>query len=151
MNIFNIERSFQLKAAREWDTLYVAIDLHGTVIPPYHHTIEFYPGAIEVLKWFNKRKDFKIILWTSSWWQETELFLMKAKKEGVHFDFVNENPLEKNRGHACFDRKFYMNIILDDKAGFVGETDWALVKAELIRIGEWRRRPKWKPSPLRRS
>lgn len=137
MNIFNIERTFKLKVDRNWDTLYVAVDLHGTIAKPYHDCLEYYNGAVEVLKWFNKRADFKLILWTSSYPREILQFLAEMKSKDVNFDFINENPLEKNRGFACFEQKFYFNILLDDKAGFDPETDWLLIKQELIRIGEW--------------
>jgi hypothetical protein len=140
MNTFNIEQTFKLKAERSWDTLYVAVDLHGTLIKPtYDNNIVFYPDAIEVIKWFNSRSDFKIILWTASYESEILHFLAEAKKWGVRIDFVNENPLEANSRKGCFDDKFYFNILLDDKAGFTGETDWTLIKNELIKLGEWNR------------
>ena len=138
MNLFNIERTFQLKKERGWDTLYVAVDLHGTLVKPYHDKIEFYDYAPDVISWFNNRPDFKVILWTSSHPKEIAEFLKLAEEFCLRFDFVNENPLEKNRGFACFDQKFYFNILLDDKAGFVGETDWPLIISELKRIGEWK-------------
>ena len=140
MNIFNIERSFKLKDERNWDTIYVAADLHSTIIKPYYNdTIEFYPDAIEVIKWFNNRSDFQVILWTSSYEFEITAFLIEAHKKGIKFDFVNSNPLEQNSKKGCFTRKFYFNILLEDRAGFVGETDWTLIKNELIRLGEWNR------------
>ena len=129
-----------MKTKRNWDTIYVAVDLHGTLIKPtYNSIIEFYPEAIEVIRWFNKRKDFKIILWTASYPKEIEDFLLVAAIDGIRFDFVNSNPLEANSNKGCFDEKFYFNILLDDKAGFIGETDWTLIKNELIRLGEWNR------------
>ena len=140
MNIFNIERSFKMKDERNWDTLYVATDLHSTIIKPYYNdTIEFYPDSIEVIKWFNSRPDFQVILWTSSYEPEITVFLIEAHKKGIKFDFVNSNPLEQNSKKGCFTRKFYFNILLEDRAGFVGETDWTLIKNELIRLGEWSR------------
>lgn len=137
MNPFNIEKAFQDKVKRGWNTLYVLIDAHGTLTKPGHDKVEFYPGAIEVMKWFNGRKDFKVILWTSSHQKEIDALKFDAAKSGFYFDFINENPAEPNSERANFDKKFYFNILLEDKAGFVGETDWALVKSELIRIGEW--------------
>jgi phosphoserine phosphatase len=129
-----------MKDERNWDTLYVATDLHSTIIKPYYNdTIEFYPDSIEVIKWFNSRLDFQVILWTSSYEPEITVFLIEAYKKGIRFDFVNSNPLEQNSKKGCFTRKFYFNILLEDRAGFVGETDWTLIKNELIRLGEWSR------------
>lgn len=138
MNIFNIEHAFQNKAVRGWNTLYVLIDAHGTLIKPGHDRVEFYPHAVEVMKWFNSRNDFKVILWTSSHQEEVTEILRASAKEGFFFDYINSNPAESNSTRANFDKKFYFNILIEDKAGFEPETDWELVKNELIRIGEWK-------------
>ena len=136
-NTFNIEKTFKTKAERNWHTIYFAVDLHGTIIKPGHDKVEFYPDAISVVKWINKRPDCKIILWTSSHQSEISNFLYECQKNEIHFDFINENPLEGDSEKACFDKKFYFNILLDDKAGFNAETDWALIKQTLIELGEW--------------
>ena len=137
MNVFNLERVFKQKKERGWKTIYVAIDLHGTVIKPYHHCIEFYTGSVEVLKWFNSREDFRVILWTSSYEEEMQKFYKECEKHGIKFDMINSNLLERDSDRAFFGDKFYFNILLDDKAGFEPETDWELIKAELQRLGEW--------------
>jgi hypothetical protein len=139
MNVFNIENAFKLKKERNWKTIYVAVDAHGVLIKPYHDCIEFYPVAIEVMKWFSDRGDFKIILWSSSYHKENFELVFQLATNGVVIDFVNENPAEQNSAKACFDKKFYFNILLDDKAGFDPLTDWALIKQELIRLNEWGR------------
>lgn len=137
MNVFNIQKAFQDKKERGWKTIYVAVDAHGTLIKSYHNTIIFYPDAIEVMKWFNSRSDFKVILWTSSHVTEIEDICKEAEKLGIRFDFFNENPLEKNSKRANFNQKFYFNVMIDNKAGMEPTTDWKLIKKELIRIGEW--------------
>src|SRR5260221_13522634 len=111
MNPFNLQRSFEQKKEREWHTIYVAVDAHGTLIKPYHDRIEFYPGVVEVMKWFNSRSDFKVILWTSSHVTEIEDICKEAEKLGFKFDFFNENPLEKSSKRANFTQKFYFNVI----------------------------------------
>ncbi len=137
MNIFNIENTFKLKAERKWDTVYVVVDFHGTMIKPFHDKFVFYSGAVEVLRWFTWRKDVKLILWTSSHMKEIADFCFFADQQGIRFDFVNGNPSEANTVRANFDKKFYFNILLDDKAGFDPETDWGKVRDTLITIGEW--------------
>ena len=136
-NTFNIENTFLLKRERNWPMLYVVVDLHGTIIKPEHDRIEFYSDAIKVMKWFNGRPDFKTILWTSSFPEEIAKFKEACQKEGISFDFTNENPLEANSKRASFDEKFYFNILLDDKAGFNGSSDWTRIKNALVEIGEW--------------
>jgi len=137
MNLFNLERAFKQKKERKWNRLYVAIDAHGTLIKPYHDHIEFYPGVREVMLWFNSRHDISTILWTSSHQKDIQNLLIEAEKIGFRFNYVNQNTAEENTDKACFDQKFYFNVLLDDKAGFEPETDWELIKLELIRIGEW--------------
>lgn len=137
MNVFNIERTFRFKEEKKWDMIYVAIDAHGTIIRPYHHCIDFYPDSVEVLQWMTRRKDIRIILWTSSHSKEVVELVREGKRRNITFDYCNRNPLEFNTDRACFDLKFYFNILLEDKAGFEPESDWLLVKNELLRIGEW--------------
>lgn len=136
-NTFNIENTFRLKEKRNWPILYVVVDLHGTIIKPEHDRIEFYPNTIEVMKWFNGRNDFKTILWTSSFPEEIDKFKLACNSEGIRFDFVNENPLEVNSNRANFEKKFYFNILFDDKSGFDGTSDWKRIRDALVDIGEW--------------
>jgi succinylglutamate desuccinylase len=138
MNVFNIARTFQLKKEKGWDTIYFVIDLHGTLVKPGHDHFDFYPYALEVIEWLNNRKDIKIILWSSSHDSEIQALREELKKYGIHLDFVNENPLEANTNRANFSKKFYFNVLLDDKAGMTPESDWKLIKDELIRLGEWK-------------
>jgi len=137
MNVFNIERAFKQKKERKWNRIYVSIDAHGTLIKPYHDHIEFYPYVVEMMRWFNNRPDLSTILWTSSFGRDIESIVAEAEKAGFQFNYINSNPAEGNTDKACFDQKFYFNILLDDKAVFEPETDWELIKLELIRIGEW--------------
>jgi len=144
MNLFNIERSFKMKEERGWRTLYVVVDLHATMIKPYHHEVEFYPGCIEVLENLSRRRDVCLILWTSSHIGDIEKIDGKCLCNGIYFRHINQNPNETNTSQANFSQKFYFNILFEDKAGFEGETDWKLVKEELIRIGEWKEHKDWK-------
>jgi len=137
MNAFNLERAFKQKKERKWNRIYVAIDAHGTLIKPYHSSIEFYPFVQEVMRWFNNRRDILTILWTSSFDNDIENIIKESRSAGFEFNYVNHNPTETNTEKACFEKKFYFNVLLDDKCGFEPETDWELIKLELLRIGEW--------------
>ena len=48
------------------------------------------------------------------------------EENGIHFDYVNENPeIATNlEGYGNYDKKPYMNVLFEDKAGFDGDTDW---------------------------
>jgi len=142
MNVFNIERSFKDKAKRGWEKLFVCVDVHDVILEGKYNLMNdgasFMPNAINVLKNLSQRKDIVLIMWTSSYPAPVENLQFWLKASGVNFQYVNENPECPNTTLCDFNRKFYFNILLDDKAGFVGETDWFLVEQELRRIGEWK-------------
>jgi hypothetical protein len=141
MNIFNIRRAFEQKREKGWKKLYWCVDLHDVVIEgkynKFNEGAAIFPHAKEFFQWANKRKDMILILWTSSYEEALDKTLLRLGEEGILFHFVNANPLEKNNSLCDFNKKFYFNILLDDKAGFDGATDWGLIINELKEIGEW--------------
>ena len=142
MDFFNIQRAFQQKQERKWDTLYWCVDLHGVIIEGKYNLnnegAQIYPGAIEVLSFLTKRPDQKLILWTSSHAESVKNVLFWLASSGIRFDYINENPECPNTVLCDFHQKFYFNILLDDKAGFEGNKDWFVIKQILISIGEWK-------------
>lgn len=143
MNVFNIQKTFELKHANRWPEVYFCIDLHGTIIPSGRDSkdktdaLEFYPHSKEVLQYLSGRKDIFLILWTSTPIDRLENVLHFFKKHDIQWDFINCNPHAKNTPRSDFGRKFYFSVLLDDRAGFEPATDWLLVKKELQKIGEW--------------
>lgn len=143
MNAFNIRNTFHLKDRLDWPEVYFVIDLHGTIIPSGKHSgdktdeLHFYPGAEEVLLNLTNRKDIFTILWTSTPWDRLPEVLTFFKTKGIVFTWINENPHAKNTPRSDFSKKFYFNVLLEDRAGFEPETDWFLVKSELEAIGRW--------------
>jgi hypothetical protein len=135
MNHFNIQRAFQTMKNRDWDKLYWMIDLHDTVFKGDYKADsvggEFYPKAKEVLQRLSNRKDVVLIVWTCSYAPIINQTMEWLRSHGIVFQYANENPECPSIKHADFTHKFYFNIVLDDKAGFEGETDWYLVEAEL--------------------
>lgn len=143
MNLFNIAKTFAMKKLRGWPEVYFCIDLHGTIIPSGHgptdgsDRLEFYPDAKEVLQWMCQRKDIMSILWTSTPSNRLGPVVDWLEANSIRFTYINANPHAKNTPRSTFDKKFYFSVLLDDRAGFEPETDWTLIKQELIRIGEW--------------
>lgn len=141
MNIFNIERAFQTMKDRNWDTLWWMIDVHDTIFKGKYATdqdFEFYSGCLEVLKWISDQPNQEIILWTSSFKNDAQRVIDYFKENhNIVINYFNENPECPNTELADFATKPYFNILLDDKGGFEAETDWFLVKQELIRIEKW--------------
>lgn len=138
----HIVRVFRvLRPEKNWDTIYWMIDVHGTIIPNnWHKEADFAfirMECREVLRWISKRKDQRLILWTSSYKDEVSKLIGWLGTEGVHVDYVDENPEEDNTTYADFSRKPYFNILIDDKAGFNPNFEWSDIRIALMNVGEW--------------
>ena len=134
MNNFNIENSFKLMKIKKWDCVYWAIDLHGTICKSTRQRISnytFYKGAKKVLQFLSKQKDIKLILFTCSHKDSINRANQWLSKNKIFFKFINENKDIKSNKLSNFEKKIYFNVLLDDKSGFEGNKDWAIVKKEL--------------------
>lgn len=132
-NNFNLKEAFKTMESRGWDRIYVFVDIHGTVLKPDYNKIakQYYPKSKEVLQRLSKDKRFKLILYTCSYPVEIIEYIDFFKKDGIVFDFINKNPEVINTRGGYFEDKPYMNVLLEDKAGFVGEYDWYILNYEL--------------------
>lgn len=121
---------FDAMIKKKWDKTYWAIDIHGTIIRPNYEAgnipNSFYPFAEECLEYLSDRKDIVLILYTCSHPNEIEEYLELFKSKNINFQYVNENPevVTQKAGYGCYDRKFYFNVLFEDKAGFDPEEDW---------------------------
>ena len=143
MNIFNLERAFADKARKKWDKLYIAVDVHDCILEGKYSLLNeganYFPNALNVLGQWTKRKDICLILWTSSHAVAISKVLDDLQKNVVYFNYVNSNPECPNNTLCDFSKKFYANVMLDDKSGFdANGGDWFLIEKELKRIGEWK-------------
>lgn len=130
---------FELKEKRNWDKTYWAFDIHGTILRPnytYGNTPDdFYPMAKETLQFISKLPDVVMFLYTCSHPHEIEEYLQLFRKFDIDFKYVNENPEVKTEkeGYGNYDKKPYMNVLFEDKAGFNPETEWKEVWDLLIK------------------
>ncbi len=136
-----IRKAFARKRDKRYPFVYWAIDLHDTIIrstySSHEESKETYPHSLEVLRKLSESKVAILILWTSSY-EEKMIPVMKWLRElGVSFTYFNENPECGNTTYGDFRRKFFYDVMLDDRAGFNPETDWLVVKNTLIELGEW--------------
>jgi len=131
MTFFNIKRTFKTARERNWDKVFVFIDLHDTICPASYESgknhSEFYPMAKEALQHLSDRKDVCLVLWTCSFEKELNPTMEWFKENNINFEHINLNPEVKNTRFGNFKQKQYMNIIFDDKAGFEGDVDWPKV------------------------
>jgi len=125
-------------------TLYVAVDAHGTIIRPSKKTVmqmadgddkpsevvcrcgctpefEFYPYARIALASMADA-GVRLILWTST--LDSYGLLQRLRREGIGITDFNDNPDFRLTPYADFSKKFYFDVLLDDKAGFDPMHDW---------------------------
>lgn len=118
---------------KEWYETYWVIDIHSTVIEPSYDlndkSVNYYNFAKEVLRILTAREDIKLIMWTSSYPQEIEEYVKQFKEDDIIFDNINENPdISSNNGNFGFyDKKFYFNVLFDDKAAFRPNIEWKAI------------------------
>lgn len=122
--------AWKKKNSRGWDYVYVSVDIHGVILPSNYDVqseLALINSHVEnVLRYLSEREDVILILWSSSHSDE----ILKVRRwllseYGIDFNYINENPLEKNTLYADFSKKFYFSICLDDKCGFDPNVDWA--------------------------
>jgi hypothetical protein len=89
-----------------------------------------YPCAKEVLDVLYDSQLHRTILWTSS---HHDAVTNVTNTFGLKFHYFNENPECSNTEMCDFGRKFYFNILIDDKAGFDGNYDWWLIKMAFLK------------------
>lgn len=125
--IFDI--AYKTASERSWDTIYLMVDIHGTIVHNNYSGIAItpYPRAIEALKMLSDRKDIVLILFSSCYPHEYHVYFDMFSCYGIKFKYFNENPVIPNTKTGCFDKKPYFSILLDDKAGFDPDVDWETI------------------------
>lgn len=129
--IHAIESANKIAKERGWEKTFWAFDIHGTIIKPNYKygnvPKEFYPYAKQTLQLLSKRDDIVMILYTCSHPHEIEEYLKMFAEHDIYFKHINENPDVKTEGYGCYDKKFYFNVLFEDKAGFNPNEDWQKV------------------------
>ena len=122
--------AFERKILKNWEKIYVAVDIHDTILKACYEEKEeydFFPHALQALRMLSERNDICMILWTACHPGPLADYLARFEEEGIHFDYVNCNPEVSNTELNNFDNKLYRKVGLDDKFGFEGEKDWQAV------------------------
>jgi hypothetical protein len=124
---------FEYKVKRGWDKTFWFFDIHGTILLPNYQygniPKEFYPYAKETLQFLSKLDDVCMVLYTCSHPHEIEEYINLFKENEIKFEYINENPevVTDLNGYGCYDKKPYINVLFEDKAGFDPETEWKQV------------------------
>ena len=135
MNIIKtFNNAFERAKAKNWDYIYILVDVHGTIFFPSYlnkENYEFYPYAKEALQLLSKDPNIKLILWTSSTFEAAMDYSIVLNRNKIYFDYLNCNPEVERQSTdpetLDLSSKYYFNIGIDDKFGFEPETDWKLI------------------------
>jgi hypothetical protein len=146
-----IKKMFAHSFEKQWLETYWAFDVHGVILYPNHRknqfSATFYPWAKETLQLISKRPDIVMIMFTSSYPAEINYYNNVFKYYGIDFKYINENPdIDSTKGNFGFyEKKFYFNVLFEDKAGFTPEEDWKPVYDLLTKYNEegYLPNPKW--------
>ena len=145
MNIVkSFDAAFKRMKDRNWEKIYVLVDIHDTVFEACYHEKEeykWYPFAKEALEIMSHAQQISLILWTSTYKDKINEYNEYFKANSIRFDFFNRNCETQNTDLSCFDEKTYFNVGIDDKFGFDAETDWEIIYnylVEGIRLGKFK-------------
>lgn len=124
-----IKRMFTIAKERNYDSYYIALDVHDTIANATYNSnkLDYWPEAIDALKYISSIDKVKIILFTSSYSDSTEFIKQELEQLGIKIFAINENPGCTNTKTGDFSRKFYYSLLIDDKAGFE-RSDWIELK-----------------------
>ena len=143
MNIIkSIETAMRKKKERGYDYLYWCIDVHGVILESTYDLnnsgAKTFKHALNTLRLISGDPSNKIILWTSSYDKPVADVVKYLTGNKIRIDYVNENP-EYLKNEICdFTKKFYFDILLDDKAGFEPELDWLAIANYVANVYEIR-------------
>ena len=140
----SFDGAFKRMKERNWEKIYVLVDIHDTVFEACYHEKEehkWYPFAKEALEIMSYAQQISLILWSSTYENVINDYVEYFKTNGIRFDYINRNIETKNTSLSCFDEKTYFNVGIDDKFGFEAETDWEILYdylVESIRLGKFK-------------
>ena len=112
-----LDKSFRVleaKRVRGWDRIYIAVDVHETILEPTWSDVKshkFYNNSVKALRMLSDRKDVVLILWTCSNTQNALDYQTLLKEQGIEFTYINKNPEVDDKHYANYQQKFYANLI----------------------------------------
>ena len=132
------EAAFYRAKKNDWDYIVVLVDIHDTIFKACWDKPENYKylgKAKEALQLMTRMPNIKMILWSSSYSEKLRDYRMHMLWDDIEFDAINEN-IEgiENTKLACFDKKLYFNVGIDNAFGFEPKKDWNNIYNYLIQI-----------------
>ncbi len=94
--IYAFQNAFERKIEKQWDKIYVLVDIHDTIFKACYEQTEcyvYFPNAKEALQVLTRRHDTCLILWSSCYPEKLDTYLEKFEHDGIHFDYVNRTKV----------------------------------------------------------
>lgn len=125
------DSAFAKMQERNWDNIYVLVDIHDTIFKGFYtnndELVWTCPEACSALQALSEHPRIKLILWSSQYMATFTKYIRYLQDNGINIDHINCNPEVRSTDIQCFDRKPYFNVGIDDKFGFIPETDWKTI------------------------
>ena len=89
------EVAFNRKIEKNWEKIYVVVDIHDTILRACYEneeTYDYHPYSREALQLMTSREDICLILWSGCYDDKMAEYRSRFAEEGIHFDYSNENP-----------------------------------------------------------
>ena len=89
------EVAFNRKIEKNWEKIYVVVDIHDTIIRACYEneeTYNYYLYSREALQLMTNREDICLILWSGCYDEKMAEYRRRFAEECIHFDYANENP-----------------------------------------------------------
>ena len=139
MNIIGtFEAAFNRAKNQNWDYIVVLVDIHDTIFKACWNgpeNYEYLGKAKETLQLMTKMPNIKLILWSSTYDDKLLEYIHRMSEDNIFWDAVNSNLSNtQNTKLACFDKKLYFSVGIDNAFGFEPEKDWNNIYNYLIRI-----------------
>ena len=137
MNIVKpFDIAFQRAIKKHWDYIVVLVDIHDTIFKASWNgpeNYEYLGKAKETLQLMTKMPNIKLILWSSTYDDKLLKYMRRMGEDNIFWDAVNSNLVEtRNTKLACFDKKLYFSVGIDNAFGFEPENDWEDIYNYLI-------------------
>ena len=130
----SFDDAFKRMEEKNWDYIYVLVDIHGTIFIPSYNNKEhyaYYPYAEKVLRKLSDNPRVMLILWSSTKRKYLNDYFTCLANDGIYVDYFNVNPEVTNDDSelesADFSVKPYFNVGIDDKFGFDPMKDWKAI------------------------
>lgn len=137
-----ITRAYATMWARNWQKIYICVDLHDTcIVANYaqggYSWLTVDPGHTPIpaiLRELAGLPEIELILWSSCYPDEQPRIIEFFGQHGIPVNYFNTNPEVANTVTGDFSQKPYFSVLIDDKAGFDYHTDWQTVRDVIMEV-----------------